>query len=124
VVVGGFLNGSGNGMKKLTNKKRQKQLETIATISDEKIDTSDIPELTDEQLRRAVGGQFYRPIKKPVTMRLDADVIEWLKQDGPGYQTKANSLLRREMIRSYREKKQPGRASSTEGSKAKKSRTQ
>jgi uncharacterized protein (DUF4415 family) len=111
-------------MKKLTNKQQQKQLETIAAISDDQIDTSDIPELTDEQLRQAVRGQFYRPIKKPVTMRLDADVIEWLKQDGPGYQTKANSLLRREMIRSYREKKQPGQASSAEGSKAKKSRTQ
>ncbi len=48
---------------------------------------------------------FYRPIKKPVTMRFDADVIEWLKQDGPGYQTKANALLRREMMRSNRPNK-------------------
>lgn len=37
---------------------------------------------------RAVRGLIYRPIKKTVTMRLDADIIEWLKQDGPGYQTK------------------------------------
>lgn len=43
---------------------------------------------------------FYRPLKKPVTMRLDADVIHWLKQEGPGYQTKANALLREAMIRS------------------------
>jgi uncharacterized protein (DUF4415 family) len=33
-------------------------------------------------------------------MRLDADVIDWLKKDGPGYQTKANRLLRAEMLRS------------------------
>jgi hypothetical protein len=41
-------------------------------------------------------------------MRLDMDVIEWLKREGRGYQTKANALLRREMLRSYHEKKAPG----------------
>ncbi len=94
-------------MKKLTASQRNKQLKAIAALRDDQIDTSDIPELTKEQLRRAVRGQMYRPIKKPVTMRLDMDVIEWLKREGPGYQTKANSLLRREMLRSYREKKGP-----------------
>ena len=97
-------------MKKLTASQRNKQLKAIAALRDEQIDTSDIPELTDEQLERAVRGQMYRPIKKPVTMRLDMDVIEWLKREGRGYQTKANSLLRREMLRSYREKKAPGLA--------------
>jgi uncharacterized protein (DUF4415 family) len=101
-------------MKKLTNKQRQRELKTLAAIPDDRIDTSDIPELTEEQLSRAVRGQMYRPIKKPVTMRLDADVIAWLKQNGRGYQTKANALLRREMIRSYQEKKGPERAASTE----------
>ena len=52
-------------------------------------------------LKCGVRGQMYRPIKKPVTMRLDADVIEWLKRDGPGYQTKATRLLRAEMLRSH-----------------------
>jgi len=42
-------------------------------------------------------GRFYRPIKRPVTMRLDDDVIEWLKSYGRGYQTKANLLLRHAM---------------------------
>jgi uncharacterized protein (DUF4415 family) len=97
-------------MKKLTASQRNKQLKAIAALRDEQIDTSDIPELTEEQLRRAVRGQMYRPIKKPVTMRLDMDVIEWLKREGPGYQTKANSLLRREMLRSYRKKKTPSLA--------------
>ncbi|MBZ5630938.1 MAG: BrnA antitoxin family protein [Acidobacteriia bacterium] len=103
-------------MKKLTNKQRQKQLQAIAAIPDGRIDASDIPELTEEQLRGAIRGQMYRPIKKPVTMRLDADVIAWLKHDGPGYQTKANALLRREMIRSHQEKKGPDRASGNRGS--------
>ncbi len=106
-------------MKRLTNKRRQKQLEAIAAIPDSQIDVSDIPELTEEQLSRAVRGRMYRPIKKPVTMRLDADVIAWLKEDGRGYQTKANALLRREMVRSYREKKGPHRANGGRVKKAK-----
>lgn len=92
-------------MKKLTGSRRQKELKAIAAIPDERIDTSDIPELSDEQLAHAVRSQMYRPLKKPVTMRLDADVIAWLKEQGRGYQTKANALLRREMLRSYEQKK-------------------
>jgi uncharacterized protein (DUF4415 family) len=89
-------------MKKLTNRQKQTELDAIAAIPDDEIDTSDIPELRAEQLKHAFRGQMYRPIKKPVTMRLDADVIAWLKQAGPGYQTKANLLLRELMIRSLR----------------------
>ena len=92
-------------MRKLTRKQMQKELEAIAAIPDERIDTSDIPELTEEQLRHALRGWMYRPVKRPVTMRLDADVIAWLKRDGPGYQTKANALLRREMLRSHQARK-------------------
>lgn len=103
-------------MRKLTNRQRQKELKAIAAIPDDRIDLSDIPELTEEQLRRAVRGQMYRPIKKPVTMRLDADVIAWLKQEGRGYQTKANALLRKEMLRDY-EKKSPARARGTQNEK-------
>lgn len=111
-------------MKKLTSRQRQKELKAIAAIPDSQIDTSDIPELTEEQLRHAIRGQMYRPVKKAVTMRLDADVIGWLKQDGPGYQTKANALLRREMIRSYADRKRPRYASRgpLESNKAKNSR--
>jgi uncharacterized protein (DUF4415 family) len=87
-------------MKKLTDRQRRKELAAIAAIPDEQIDRSDIPELTDEQLSSAVRGEMYRPVKKPVTMRLDLDVIHWLKSQGPGYQTKANRLLRAEMLRS------------------------
>ena len=87
-------------MKKLTDRQRRRELAAIAAIPDEQIDTSDIPELTDEQLSSAVRGEMYRPVKKPVTMRLDVDVIHWLKSQGPGYQTKANRLLRAEMLRS------------------------
>jgi uncharacterized protein (DUF4415 family) len=109
------LPGSEDSMNKLTSRQRQKELNGLAALPDRRINTSEIPELTDEQLGRAVRGQMYRPIKKPVTMRLDADVIAWLKEDGRGYQTKANALLRKEMIRSSRDKKAPGRAEETPG---------
>jgi len=61
---------------------------------DSQIDTSDIPPLTDEFFRRAVRNPFYRPVKQSTTVRIDADVLAWLKAQGPGYQTRINSLLR------------------------------
>lgn len=92
-------------MRKLSAEERRKHLRNIAAIKDEDIDTSDIPELTIEQLRTGVRGLFYRPIKKPVTIRLDADVVAWLKEDGPGYQGRANRLLRNAMVESHSVKK-------------------
>jgi len=108
-------------MKKLSAETRRMYLRKIAAMKDEDIDTSDIPELTEEQFRHGVRGLLYRPIKKPVTIRLDADVIEWLKQDGPGYQTKANRLLRNAMIDSHSKKEV--RADRTAGLRRKKSGT-
>jgi uncharacterized protein (DUF4415 family) len=89
-------------MKKLSAERRRRQIQAIRAVPDDRIDTSDVPELTEEQMIEGIRGRFYRPVKRPVTMRLDADVIEWLKRDGPGYQTKANRLLRTEMLRSHR----------------------
>ncbi len=43
--------------------------------------------------------EFYRPLKKPVTLRLDADVLAWFKKDGRRYQTRINSALRKVMER-------------------------
>lgn len=104
-------------MRKLTEKQRNEELKALALVPDDQIDLSDIPEITPEQWARAVRGRFYRPIKKPVTMRLDADVIDWLKQQGPGYQTKANQLLRAEMLRSLMKMKSAARKKSTASSR-------
>lgn len=41
---------------------------------------------------------LYRPIKKPVTLRLDADVLAWFKRQGRGYQTRINRALRKLMM--------------------------
>jgi uncharacterized protein (DUF4415 family) len=64
-------------------------------LRNDQIDTSDIPEVVDWS--KAVVGKFYRPIKEPITIRLDADVVAWLKSNGPGYQTRINALLRSAM---------------------------
>ena len=68
-------------------------------LPDGQIDTSDIPELPPEAWKDAVRGRFYRPVKQPISMRLDADVVvAWLKKRGKGYQTRVNSILRQTML--------------------------
>jgi uncharacterized protein (DUF4415 family) len=78
--------------------KQKKELKELAAMSDDEIDTSDIPELPPGAWKDAVRGRFYRPLKQAVSMRLDADVIAWLKKQGKGYQTRANSILRQRML--------------------------
>lgn len=73
-------------------------LEELTARPDRKIDTSDIPELPPEAWKNAVRGKFYRPLKQAVSLRLDADVIAWLKKDGQGYQTRVNQMLRERML--------------------------
>jgi uncharacterized protein (DUF4415 family) len=82
-------------MRKLT-KEQKRDIRAIAAKRDEDIDFSDAPAVVDWS--GAEIGKFYRPKKKPVTIRLDTDVIAWLKADGRGYQTKANWLLRHAML--------------------------
>ena len=41
--------------------------------------------------------EYYRPLKKPVTLRLDADVLAWFKREGRRYQTRINQALRQVM---------------------------
>jgi uncharacterized protein (DUF4415 family) len=54
--------------------------------------------MTDEQWEKAVRRDLYRPVKRQVTARLDADVLAWLKAQGKGYQSRINAILRREML--------------------------
>ena len=82
-------------MSKLT-RGQKRDIRAIAKKRKEDIDFSDAPAILDWS--GAEIGKFYRPKKKPVTMRLDSDVIAWLKADGRGYQTKANWLLRNAML--------------------------
>jgi uncharacterized protein (DUF4415 family) len=73
-------------------------LAALAALPDDQIDTSDIPELPPSAWKNAVRGRFYRPVKQAVSMRLDADVIAWLRKSGKGYQTRANRILRERML--------------------------
>lgn len=86
----------GEPMKKLT-KEQKRDIRAIAKKRDQDIDFSDAPTVFD--WNAAEIGKFHQPKKKPVTMRLDSDVIAWLKRGGRGYQTKANWLLRSAMLR-------------------------
>jgi uncharacterized protein (DUF4415 family) len=77
-------------------------LEALAARPDSEIDLSDIPELTAEQWKKGIRGHFYRPVKRQITARVDADVLEWLKAQGKGYQSRINAILRREMLAAHR----------------------
>ena len=85
-------------MPRLTVEKREK-LERLAARPDREIDLSDIPEIR-EIPPDAVIGKFYRPKKASITIRIDADVLAWLRNSGHGYQTRINDTLRRLMRRS------------------------
>lgn len=80
--------------RKLT-KQQAKELRALAQLADADIDLSDIPEVRNWS--KAVVGKYFRPIKKPVTIRVDADVLAWLRSRGKGYQTRINGLLREAM---------------------------
>ena len=74
---------------------RQAELDALAALPDDQINTAALPEQRDWSGARR--GVFFRPVKKQLTLRLDADLIDWFKTqapDGEGYQTRINSALR------------------------------
>jgi uncharacterized protein (DUF4415 family) len=79
--------------------KQKAQLEALSTLSDDQINTDDIPEVLDWSTAKR--GLFYRPIKQQITLRLDADLIDWFKTHHPqseGYQTSINRALREYVV--------------------------
>lgn len=70
--------------------------ERLDALTDEEIDFSDSPEITPEMFATAVvkRGLELRPTKEQVTLRIDSDVLAWFRQQGRGYQTNINALLR------------------------------
>jgi len=74
-------------------------IEGLLANPNRQVDTSDIPELPADAWKHAVRGRFYRPLKEAVSLRLDADVLAWLKKDGQGYQTRVNRMLRERMLK-------------------------
>jgi uncharacterized protein (DUF4415 family) len=83
--------------------KTQKPKKTPKTISLRAVAEESKPKRRYILLRDV--GVLYRPIKKPVTLRLDADVIAWFKKSGRGYQTRINRALRKMMEDEMKEEK-------------------
>jgi len=84
-------------LSSLTPRQRQ-QVVALAAKPDAQIDYSDIPPLSSRFWKNAVRNPFYRPVKCQLTVRLDADVVAWLREQGKGYQTRINALLRAAMV--------------------------
>ena len=79
---------------KLT-KSQAREIRALKRMKDQDIDLTDIPEMRNPT--KVVVGKFYRPIKKSLTIRIDADVLAWVRGQGKGYQTRINGLLREAM---------------------------
>ncbi|MDP2107530.1 MAG: BrnA antitoxin family protein [Rhodocyclaceae bacterium] len=78
---------------------RQAELKALANRPDSEIDYSDIPPLDDQFWARAVSNPFYKPMKTHASVRIDVDVMVWLKSQGKGYQTRLNAILRQAMLK-------------------------
>jgi uncharacterized protein (DUF4415 family) len=101
----------GSSRSRQLTRRQQAELRALAALPDKSIDTSDAPELADWS--DAKRGLFYRPVKQQLTLRLDADVIAWFKENvGPdeGYQTHINRALREYVERQARRDRPARRA--------------
>ena len=81
----------------------EERIKKLKKLKDKDIDTADMPALTQEQLAKFVPAKLlnrslYRPVKIPVKINYDADVLEWFRSFGKGYQTKMNAALREYMM--------------------------
>ena len=94
-------------MKKLVRKtltgsslseSRVRNLSAMAARPDAEIDISDIPPLTEKFWANTVRNPYCRPVQQQLTVRLDSDVVAWLRENGKGYQTRMNQVLREAMI--------------------------
>jgi len=91
---------------RLTEKDRR-ELAKLAALPDDTIDYSDIPPLTEKFWKNAIRNPWYRPRKRQVTLRIDADVLAWLRRGGKGYQSRLNALLRDAMLQQLHGKSEP-----------------
>ncbi len=84
------------------SKCQKAELAAAAVRSEKRIDYGDIPPLTEEFWKNAVRDKFYRPTKTSTTVRIDSDVLAWLRSKGKGYQSRINAILRRTMLESLK----------------------
>src|SRR5208282_3305853 len=88
--------GRQRSMKKSATLKSRTDWKRVDALKDDRIDFSDTPELTPEMFARAIVRRGLKPVprKAQLTIRVDRDVLEWCKKQGPGHQTRINALLR------------------------------
>ena len=86
----------------LLTKKQKVALAALSARPDNEIDFSEIPPLTEEFFKNAVRGKYYKPTKTSTTVRIDSDVLAWLRNQGRGYQSRINAILRRKMLDSLK----------------------
>jgi len=82
--------------KRATSRQSQTDWERVDRQQDERIDLSDLPEIPPEAFAQAIVRKGLRPVsrKAQITLRLDADVLEWFRGKGTGYQSRMNAVLR------------------------------
>ena len=85
-------------MKSNLTTKQRREIRALSAMPEQRIDTSDIKALGTAFWREAVRNPFFRPVKQSTTVRIDADVLAWLKAHGKGYQTRLNRILREAML--------------------------
>ena len=82
--------------------KQKAELAALAERADKDIDYIDVPPLSADFWKNAERGKFYKPTKTSTTIRIDSDVLAWLRSQGKGYQSRINAILRREMLSSLK----------------------
>src|SRR5881397_1457689 len=78
-------------------RKQKAELAALAEMPDDKIDYSDIPTMPAAFWKNATRRGFYRPVKRQLTVRIDADILAWLKSQGTEYHSRLNQILRSAM---------------------------
>ncbi len=76
----------------MSKKSIKSDLKRLDAMTDSEIDFSDIPELDENFWKNATVVE--PPSKMQLTVRLDADVLDWLKSQGKGYHSRINAILR------------------------------
>ena len=73
------------------------QMAQLRALEGREPDTSDIPEAPEANWEAARRGKFFKPRKEAISLRVDMDVLDWLRRKGPGYQSIINRILRERM---------------------------
>ena len=99
-------------MVKLTDAQKA-ELEALEKLSDDDIDLSDIPEITEEEWAKAKRGMFYKPDWQDVTLRLDRNVVDWFEERAETLE-EAHQAINQALVEHMRRVRFPGRKEAKE----------